>query len=90
MKPMLSFWHDTLGQALDAGIIEIKSGSAVMSEAAEAELRERFAVDGVKYNDTKQGHAPLESYKGKPTKKYAHISIYRAESGRYEVTSYVL
>jgi hypothetical protein len=88
MKTAISPWHDTLSQALNAGISEMQSRGAVLLN--EQELREGFAFGGMRYNETKMGHAPLESYANKPTKKYAHVTIYRAESGRYEVTAYVL
>lgn len=50
----------------------------------------RFEFDGVPYGTTKEAHAEIETIKGKSTKKWFHVSIYRLESGRYELTIYVL
>lgn len=87
---MKSPWHDTLGQALDAAFAELKEGGAVISTENETLAREAFAFGGMKYNETRISNVPLDSLKGKPTKKFGHATIYRAESGRYEVTTYVL
>jgi hypothetical protein len=89
MKAAISPWHDTLSQALDAGMVELKE-RATISPEQEQQMRETFAFGGLRYGETKQAHGELESYKGKPTKKFAHLTIYRAESGRYEITTYVL
>ena len=83
----LSPWHNTLSQALDVGIAEIKARAEFKNEQ---DIRDPFVFDGIKYGCTKEGHAELATYKGKSTKKFAHITIYRAETGRYEVTAYCL
>jgi len=44
----------------------------------------------VAYGTTHTFDWPIVSLKGKPTRKYFHASIYRMDSGRYEVTSYIL
>lgn len=44
----------------------------------------------VNYGDTRRWHFAIATIKDKPTKKWYHISIYRMESGTYELTTYVL
>lgn len=46
--------------------------------------------DGVRYGQVVQAHCELVSYKGKPTRKWAHATVERMENGRYELTFYVL
>lgn len=80
-------YHETLGQAITAGVNYLHNQGA---EFDEAELREPFTFDGVKYGQTKNSHVQLATYKGKPTKKFGHLTIWRDETGRYEVNVYVL
>jgi hypothetical protein len=42
------------------------------------------------YEQTRQGDFELDFFRGKPTRKFFHVSIYRLDSGRYELTTYVL
>jgi hypothetical protein len=67
MKTAISPWHDTLGQALDAGISEMQSRGAVLLN--EAEMREAFAFGGVKYNETKNGTRPARILQGQGDEK---------------------
>lgn len=83
-------YAETLSQSLDRAFLELRDRGAAISADMEQQAREGFAFDGVKYGETKMANFPLDSYKGKPTKKGGHISIYRMESGRYEQTNYIL
>ncbi len=85
-QPMQNF-HQTLGQAINAGIQYLQSQGA---EFNEAELREPFTYDGVQYNADKKSDAAISSLNGKPTKKWAHLQVWRDETGRYEVNAYIL
>jgi len=86
----LENFHETLSSALNNALAYHAAEGVKMSEAEEYNLREKFAFDGVKYEQTKQASGPIESIKGKATKKWLHISIYRMSSGRYELTTYCL
>ena len=44
----------------------------------------------VNYGQTLQASYEILTLKGKPTRKRFHISIYRMDSGNYELTTYVL
>lgn len=71
-------------------------------EAAKTQLMERAAIvldyaffdritfSGVPYGHTVEAHAELATYKGKPTKKWGHVTIYRQPTGTYELNVYVL
>lgn len=44
----------------------------------------------VAYGETRAFNFEIATLKGKPTRKWFHISIYRLDSGRYELTTYIL
>lgn len=81
-----SIYFETLAQALEAHIQNVQSQGGVFAENT-AEMYCFFSP--VHYGQTAQDHRELASLKGKTTKKWAHASIYRMESGRYELTSYL-
>lgn len=81
-----SIYFETLAQALQAHIDNVHLQGGVFAENA-AEMYCFFGP--VHYGQTAQDHRELASLKGKPTRKWAHASIYRIESGRYELTSYL-
>jgi len=80
-------YTETLGQAVELAIENLIESGAEFDRSA---IDERYAFDGVPYETTKQADVALISYKGKATKKWGHVSIYRMNSGRYEVTTYIL
>lgn len=86
--------HETLSLALSAGLASLTASRAVFDEE---EASRPFQFDGIPYPQPgadglpyKSSNFPLSEYKGKATKKYGHVTIWRHESGRYEVNSYVL
>ena len=58
-------------------------------EADPTGVRGPFMYGGINYGETKDKHYKILSIKERPTRKYLHISIYRMETGRYELTFYV-
>jgi len=76
-------YADTLSQALDAICNEMVEMKAIPVD-------HWFNVDHIAYGDHKELNTELSSYRGKPTRKWAHAVIYRLESGRYEWLVYVL
>jgi hypothetical protein len=42
------------------------------------------------YGNDRSGNFEIASLRGKSTKKWFHAQIYRMDSGRYELTTYVL
>ena len=79
---------ETLAAALDSAFAEFKAKGAVLVD--EQNMRDKFAIGGLSYGETKEAHGEIAALKGRKTKKYAHLTIYRKESGRYEVVAYVL
>jgi hypothetical protein len=83
---MSTIYYDTLGQALQAHIEAIeKAGGVFMDNKEEMYI----FFQPISYGTTAYDHRELLTYKGRNTKKYAHASIYRMETGRYELTSYI-
>lgn len=79
-------YHPHLSSAIDAAFNHAVNSRASISEDG---LRALFD-QGIGYGETKQGHCAIAQFKGKPTKKYFHATIYRMDSGTYELTCYIL
>ena len=63
----------------------------LLKNRAESEEFDNFVHTGGVYREqTRKFSFKLESYKGKNTKKYLQVSIYRFQSGRYELVSHYL
>ena len=78
---------ETLAETLRAFIDFVKTSGGVFEEDED----EMFLFTSpVNYQTSMEGHYPLASFKGRGTKKYAHMTIYRMESGRYELVNYIL
>lgn len=81
-----NYW-ETLGAAVHAFKERIKRDGGEF--LAEGPIDGAF-YGGVSYGQTVSKSFELVTLKGKATKKWAHISLYRMDSGRYELTSYIL
>ena len=80
-------YSDTLSETLEKFVSFVKTERAEFEEDP-AEIFCFFPP--VNYNQTFSKSYPLKALNGKATKKYAHIVIYRMETGTYELTSYIL
>jgi hypothetical protein len=81
-------FHETLGSAVSAAFDYLSARRAEFDPAFR--LDNPFTFGGVAYGSQKDAHFPLLSYKGKATRKFGHINVWRSETGRYEVNAYVL
>lgn len=86
-KPDYPIYHDTLGSAIDAIETWLDNNKASMIRP---DWREVTAWEHCGYEQTIQYHFSLGTYKGKPTGRYLHATVYRLPSGRYELTLYCL
>jgi hypothetical protein len=77
---------ETLAEALHAHIESVQAKGGVFLENPDEMYQ---FVAPVRYGETMQDHRELARLKGKFTKQWAHASIYRMETGRYELTSYI-
>lgn len=84
---MSNAYHETLSSAVQAGIDRLKQDGASFVEQT---IWDRYTFDGLKYGENKEAHAEIETLKGKKTSKWVHVTVWRHETGRYEVNSYVL
>lgn len=83
-------YFETLGAALDSFVQQTEEkGGLFASDAPQIHVAEKFN-GGVSYGQTVSRSFELATLKGKPTRKFAHCVVYRMESGRYELTSYIL
>lgn len=69
--------------------IQVDISEHPSNEADEFGIRGPFLYGGIPYEQKKDAHYKLLAYKGRPTKKYLHVSVYRMPSGNYELTCYV-
>jgi hypothetical protein len=84
----MTMYHETLSSAVSAGFDYLTSNRAEFNP--ELRFDNPFTFDGIGYGCSKEAHFELASYKGKPTRKFGHVTVWRNESGRYEVNAYVL
>lgn len=80
-------FHETLGAAVAHVAARLSEEQIVLCD--ETQLTGPFQYDGISYEQTKEAHAEIASIKGKGTRKYAHLIIYRMSSGRYEIVLYI-
>lgn len=87
---MSNCYFETLGAAIFAFAEYVREQFGEFErENPEGEIAAAFN-GGVSYGQTVSRSFELASLKGKKTKKWAHITLYRMESGRYELTNYIL
>ncbi len=82
-------YFETLGEAVRSFVAQTFAKGGTLAANEHAEIAEKFN-GGVSYGQTVSRSFELLSFKGKPTKKWAHATLYRMDSGRYELTTYIL
>ena len=69
---------------------EAKEESRKLVPAGNTLNEDDFAqLQSVNYGETGSVHARMITPKGNEAQKCLHVSIYRMESGRYELTAYI-
>ena len=81
-------YSETLGETLQKFVSFVESENKAVFEDESGEMFVFFPP--VNYGQTFSKSYPLKSLKGKATKKWAHMVVYRMESGKYELTNYIL
>lgn len=81
--------YEMLSKALDAVEQYLAETNSTLDTEENESVQEPYFYGGISYNTTKDAHYKLATYKGKKTKKYLHVSIYRTENGLYELTRYI-
>lgn len=84
-------YFPTLATACHAFVERVKEqgGAFLVQTETLAHVCGQFS-GGVSYGQTVSRSFELVTIKGKSTKKWAHVTLYRMESGNYELTAYVL
>jgi hypothetical protein len=80
-------YYETFSGAIHGAIFASQVAQAVRT--APAEIWE-LCSEPLNYGCTRSRSFALLTLRGKPTRKYFHVTIYRLDSGRYELTTYVL
>ena len=81
-------YFETLGAAVVAFLNYTTDMRAVLA-VSEDSVHSAFD-GGVSYGQTVSRDFEIATLKGKATKKFAHATLYRMASGRYELTNYIL
>ena len=84
---MTETYFETFAGAIDGAIRAADEARALLARPSEVWS---MVQEPLNYEQTRTGDFALELLKGRPTKKFFHISIYRLDSGRYELTTYIL
>jgi hypothetical protein len=84
-KKISNTYFETLSAAVDQAVKEAESKGYTIDED---DRWQEFGTDGIEYGKTRKGSIGL--FKNDvPQKKMLQVSIYRMDSGRYELTSYI-
>lgn len=81
--------YESLSKALDAVEQYLAETNSTLDPEENESVNEPYMYGGISYETTKEAHYKLSTYKGKKTKKYLHVSIYRTDNGLYELTRYI-
>ena len=82
-----NIYFETLAGAIDGAVAKADADRVLLARPSELWS---MCQDPLNYGNTRRGHFSIERYKDRPTKKYFHVVICRLDSGRYELTTYVL
>jgi len=85
-------FHQYLQQCIDSVLAGCLKAGAILEQDdnLQTALERHYGIGGVAYNEVKEGHFPIQSLKGKPTRKYLHVIVTRFQTGTYEVVFYIL
>lgn len=84
----LPVFHETLSAALSALAEHLQARAIVMADSQS--LFRAYEFDGIAYGESKSADGEIATIKGKGTKKWGHVTVWRSNSGRYEINFYVL
>lgn len=87
--PSLPAYHATLTDALNAVELHMTLREIVPICSYDRQWHDSLCNGGVAYASNKDANFPI-TIKGKETKKWGHVNVWRSETGRYEVNFYVL
>lgn len=83
-------YFDTLCEVRIEIARRLARARATLIDADYFDSAHKAFTDGVPYGQAVQAHCELVTLKDKPTRKWAHATVERTESGRYELTFYIL
>lgn len=81
-------YFDRLDQVQQAIAARLERAQAVLVRSDDFEAT--LAPAGVNYGCQATCDVQIATLKGRPTRKYAHATVDRCASGRYELTFYIL
>ncbi len=85
MKTLPSY-HETLHAAL-AALTSHLIANGIEADNAD-DVTSPYQFDGIPYGTSKESHFEIKFIKGKATRKWGHVTIWRSDKGRYEINYY--
>ncbi len=89
-------YFDTLTEAVNSLQVALDDSKAELlfsgptTPADDHWTQDIFKTGHLGYGETRSFNFEIKTIKDKPTRKWFHATFYRMDSGRYEVTSYIL
>jgi hypothetical protein len=85
-------YFNTLSDAVDAALARAAFDKAVLKESPDiTPASEVMTQESINYGYDRRWDFELETYKGRKTRKFFHVQIWRlSHSGTYELNTYVL
>lgn len=85
----LNMKYETYHETLSSVFEEFKS--ALIANGIEVkDFSDLENANGLSYGQNARFNFPIHKKKGKGTNAWAHLSVFRMDSGRYEMTAYIL
>lgn len=83
---MSNVYFETFAAAIDGAIVAATAARVLLARPADVW---NMCQEPLNYTSTRAASFEIERLRDKPTRKYFHVSLYRMDSGRYELTTYV-
>jgi hypothetical protein len=83
-------YHETLTGVRNEIEARLEAAGAVLKSPYFYSHYDQSFHDGVSYGQVKRADTELAELKRKPTRKWAHATVTRLETGRYELVFYIL
>jgi hypothetical protein len=85
---MNNTYFETFAQAINGAIQAADKAKALLSRPTE--VWSMVQGRALFYGQARTGAFAIARLRGRPTKKFFHVTIYRLDRGRYELVTYVL
>jgi hypothetical protein len=82
----VAIYFETFAQAIDGATRRADASRALLARPADVW---NLCQEPLNYGATRRESFELALLRDKPTRKFFHVVLYRMDSGRYELTTYI-